>query len=64
MERFTRTFRFEAEILTHYFQLDSDIEKRFGGFTGEFIITGENAEIIYHQKPVSESKNSSNLLKI
>ena len=44
---------FEAEILETYFQIDKDLKKKFGGWTGEFIITGETSEIIYHSKPAS-----------
>ena len=51
---------FEAEILDAYFQIDKDLEKSFGGWTGELIITGENSEIIHHERPVSEEKNNSN----
>lgn len=43
----------EAEILDAYFQLDPEMEKRFGGWTGELIITGETGEIILHEKPAS-----------
>ena len=43
---------FEAKILDNYFQIDNEMKKRFGGFTGELVITNENAEIIYHQKPI------------
>jgi hypothetical protein len=42
---------FEAEILQAYFRLDGEMEKKFGGFTGEFMITDKNADIIYHSKP-------------
>lgn len=44
---------FEAEILDAYFQIDKDLKKKFDGWTGEFIITGEISEIIYHSKPAS-----------
>ncbi len=44
---------FEAEILINYFQIDVKIKQRFGGFTGELIITDKNSEIIYRQKPIS-----------
>lgn len=43
---------FEAEILDAYFQIDKDLERKCGGWwTGEFIITDENAEVIYHSIP-------------
>lgn len=42
---------FEAEILHECFALDQDLEKSFGGWTGELIITGANSEIIHHEKP-------------
>lgn len=44
---------FEAEILDAYFQIDKDLKNKFDGWTGEFIITGETSEIIYHSKPAS-----------
>ena len=49
---------FEAEILDAYFQIDKDTEKKFGGWTGELIITGETSEIIYHSKPASDGWQS------
>lgn len=42
---------FEAEILQAYFQIDGEMEKKFGGFTGEFIVTNKNADVIYHSRP-------------
>ena len=42
---------FEAEILQAYFQIDGEMEKNFGGFTGEFMITDKNAQIVFHSKP-------------
>lgn len=48
---------FEAEILNAYFQIDKDLAKRFDGWTGELIITGETGEIIHHERPVSEKEN-------
>lgn len=45
---------FEAEILDSYFQMNNDMKKKFGGFTGEMIITNDDAEIIHHEKPVCE----------
>ncbi len=42
---------FEAEILSQYFQIDGEIAKKFGGFTGEIIITDKHSEIFYHEKP-------------
>ena len=48
---------FEAEILDAYFQIDKDLEKKFGGWTGELIITGKNSEIILHEKIVHEDKS-------
>ena len=42
---------FEAEILQNCFQLDKDLEKSFGGWSGELIITGENSEIIHYERP-------------
>lgn len=43
---------FENEILGAYFQVDKDLERKCGGWwTGEFIITDENAEVIYHSIP-------------
>ncbi|MGI8883834.1 MAG: hypothetical protein ACR2IA_06280 [Pyrinomonadaceae bacterium] len=41
---------FESEILQEYFRLDKDLEKSFGGWTGELIVTGANSEIIHHEK--------------
>jgi len=43
---------FEAEILSNYFQIDREMQARFGGFTGEMVITGENSEIVFHTRPV------------
>lgn len=43
---------FEAEILSQYFQIDHDTAEKFGGFTGEMIITGKDSEIIFHTRPV------------
>ncbi|MCD9187187.1 MAG: hypothetical protein LUM44_12190 [Pyrinomonadaceae bacterium] len=45
---------FEAQILQECFKLDKDLMKNFGGWTGEMIITGENSEIIHHERPVSD----------
>lgn len=42
---------FEAEILTAYFQIDGETAERFGGWTGEFIITDQNGEIFYRERP-------------
>lgn len=42
---------FEAEILTAYFQIDGETAERFGGFTGEFIITDKNGEIFHRERP-------------
>ncbi|HQU86024.1 MAG TPA: hypothetical protein PKY59_23050 [Pyrinomonadaceae bacterium] len=41
---------FEAEILTAFFQIDVGTAERFGGWTGEMIITNENSEIIHHER--------------
>lgn len=41
---------FEAEILENFFLLDGEMKQRFGGFTGELIITDKNSEIFYHEK--------------
>lgn len=41
---------FEAEILREFFILDDELKNRFGGFTGEFIITDANSDIFYHEK--------------
>jgi hypothetical protein len=41
---------FEAEILLEFFRLDKDLEKSFGDWTGEIIITNEDSEIFYHEK--------------
>lgn len=42
---------FEAELLTNYFQIAPEMKEKFGGWTGEMIITGENSEIVHHEKP-------------
>ncbi len=42
---------FEAEILDAYFQIDKETAAQFGGWTGELIVTGENSEIIHHERP-------------
>lgn len=42
---------FEGTILDAYFQIDKDAAEKFGGWTGEFIITGANSEIIHHERP-------------
>lgn len=42
---------FESEILNRYFEMDKEMEKQFGGWTGELIITDENAQIIHHERP-------------
>ena len=42
---------FESEILQECFRLDNDLQKNFGGWTGELIITDENSEIIHHERP-------------
>ncbi len=42
---------FEAEILEAFFRIDKDLAKKFDGWTGEIIITGENSEIIHHERP-------------
>lgn len=44
---------FEAELLTNYFQIAPEMKEKFGGFTGEMIITGENSEIVHHERPAS-----------
>jgi hypothetical protein len=54
----------ENEILNTYFEIDKEMEKRFDGWTGEFMITGKNAEIIYHARPVPETESNFDLLKI
>jgi len=42
---------FETDILQNCFRLDKDLEKNFGGWSGELIITGETGEIIHHERP-------------
>ncbi len=42
---------FEAEILSHYFQIDREMKQSFGGFTGEIFITDANSKIFYHERP-------------
>lgn len=41
---------FEAEMLSAFFRIDNDLEKSFGGWTGELIVTGADAEIIHYEK--------------
>lgn len=41
---------FESEILQNYFQIDPEMKNQFGGWTGEMIVTGENYEIIHHER--------------
>lgn len=48
---------FEAELLKNYFQIAPEMEEKFGGWTGEMIITGKNSEIILHEKLVHEDKS-------
>lgn len=43
---------FEAQILHDCFKLDKDLQKNFGGWAGEMIITDENSEIIHHERPI------------
>lgn len=45
---------FEAEILLNYFQIDGEKAERFGGRTGEFIITDKNGEIFYRERSASK----------
>lgn len=42
---------FEAEIINNYFQIDGEMKEKFGGFTGELIITNKDSKIFYHEKP-------------
>jgi hypothetical protein len=43
---------FEAELLSTYFQIAPEMEEKFGGWTGEMIITDKNSEIIHHEYSV------------
>ena len=49
---------FEAELLTDYFQIAPEMKEKFGGFTGELIITGANSEIVHHERPEPINKNT------
>lgn len=42
---------FEAEILQNFFRLDDETKQKFGGFTGEFLVTDKNGEIFFHERP-------------
>ena len=42
---------FETEILRGCFRHDKELEKSFGGWTGELIITDADSKIFYHERP-------------
>ena len=42
---------FEAELLADYFRIAPEMEEKFGGWTGEMIITDEDRAVVHHEYP-------------
>ena len=53
----------ENEMLHTCFEMDKDLEDKFGD-TGGLFITDENAEVILQERPVPETEKNSDLLMI